>query len=172
MGSRLMAIVAEGDRGRVYLSPTREHEETAAKAIPDWRPDGDVPPRLTGGTCVPYGLSTWGDLFTPRQLVALTTFSYLVGDATERVRRDAVAAGMPDDERPLREGRTGATAYAEAVAVYLGLAISRFADRNNSLCTWDSGPSGTRASTGGICTYGESPQSVRTPSDPNGMGLW
>ena len=137
MGARLMAIVAEGDHGRVYLSPTREHEETATKAIPDWRPDGDVPPRLTGGTCVPYGLSTWGDLFTPRQLVALTTFSDLVTEATEQVRRDAVAAGLPDDECPLRDGGTGATAYAEAVAVYLALLINQVANHSSSICGWN-----------------------------------
>ena len=103
MGARLMAIVAEGDRGRIYLEPVAEHEETAGKAVPEWQPDGDVPARLTGGTCVPYGLSTWGDLFTSRQLVALTTFSDLVGEAAERVRHDATAAGLPDD-RPLRDG--------------------------------------------------------------------
>ena len=55
------------------------------------------------------------DLFTDRQLVALTTFSDLVGEARERIRLDAVAAGLPDDGVPLREGGTGATAYAEAV---------------------------------------------------------
>ena len=148
MSARMMAIVAEGNRGRVYLAPTSEHERTARMAMPEWRPEGDVPVRLTGGTCVPYGLSTWGDLFTPRQLVALTTFSDLVQQARERVRRDAVAAGQAEDHH-LRDGGTGATAYAEAVGVYLGLAISRFADRNNALCTWDIGPIGTRASTGG-----------------------
>ncbi|HLO95118.1 MAG TPA: DUF1156 domain-containing protein, partial [Burkholderiaceae bacterium] len=56
MGTRLMAVVAEGARGRVYLSPTKEHEATATKAQPQWKPSGDVPARLTGGTCVPYGL--------------------------------------------------------------------------------------------------------------------
>ena len=149
MSARLMAIVAEGDRRRVYLAPSSEHEQVARSAIPEWRPEGDVPARLTGGTCVPYGLSTWGDLFTPRQLVALATFSDLVQEARERIRRDAVAVGLAEDGSPLRDGGTGATAYAEAVGVYLGLAISRFADRNNALCTWDTGPTGTRASTGG-----------------------
>ena len=148
MFARLMALVAEGDRGRVYLAPTSVHEQTARMAMPKWRPEGDVPARLTGGTCVPYGLSTWGDLFTPRQLVALTTFSDLVQQARERAQRDAVVAGYADNDH-LRDGGTGATAYAEAVGVYLGLAISRFADRNNALCTWDIGPMGTRASTGG-----------------------
>lgn len=149
MGVRMMAVVAEGDRGRAYLPPTPEMEAIARQAEPDWKPEGDVPARLTGGTCVPYGLRTWGDLFTPRQMVALTTFYDLVQKARERIRIDAQAADLPDDERGLADGGSGAAAYAEAVAAYLGLAISRFADRNNSLCTWDSGPTGTKASTGG-----------------------
>ena len=139
MGARLMAIVAEGNRGRVYWAPTAEHEGIACAATSEWQPVGDVPARLTGGTCVPYGLTTWADLFTPRQLVALTTFSELAGEATRRVRRDAAAAGLPDDERPLRDGGTGATAYAEAVGVYLAFAQSKAADRNTSLCVWEQG---------------------------------
>ena len=136
MEARLMAVVAAGDRGRIYLPPTAEHEETACSAIPEWQPEGDVPARLTGGTCVPYGLATWGNLFTSRQLVALTTFSDLVGEAMERVRHNAVAAGLPGDDRPLRDGGTGATAYAEAVAVYLAFALSKLADRGSTICTW------------------------------------
>ena len=137
MGARLMAVVAEGDRGRVYLAPTAEHEETSGKAMPEWRPEGDVPARLTGGTCVPYGLSTWADLFTPRQLVALTTFSDLVGEARVRVERDAIVAGLPDDSTPLRDGGTGATAYAEAVGVYLACGISRLVNRLATICVWN-----------------------------------
>lgn len=117
MSARLMAVVAEGDRGRVYLAPTSEHERTARMASPEWRPEGDVPARLTGGTCVPYGLSTWGDLFTYRQLVALTTFSDLVQEARERVQRDAAATGLSGNDKPLRDGGTGASAYADAVGV-------------------------------------------------------
>ena len=136
MSARLMAIVAEGDRGRIYLAPTSEHEQTARTAIPEWRPEGDVPARLTGGTCVPYGFSTWGDLFTPRQLVALTTFSDLVQQARERVQRNAVAAGLADNDKPLQDGGTGARAYAEAVGVYLAFALSKLADRGSTICTW------------------------------------
>ncbi len=149
MGARLMAIVAEGDRGRVYLAPTAEMEAIALTAQPTWKPEGEIPKRMTGGNCTPYGLTTWGDLFTPRQLVALTTFSDLVQEARERVQHDALAAGLPDDGKPLREGGTSAPAYADSTVAFLGLAISRFADRNNALCTWDSGPIGTRSSTGG-----------------------
>jgi len=137
MGARLMAIVAEGDRGRVYLAPTPEHEAAAGKAKPTWRPEGDIATRMTGGNCTPYGLTSWGDLFTPRQLVALTTFSDLVQEARERLKGDALAAGLPDDGKPLRDGGTGATAYGDGVAAYLALSTDRLADRNSSLCGWD-----------------------------------
>ena len=140
MSARLMAIVAGGDRGRVYLAPISEHEQTARTAIPEWRPEGDVPPRLTGGTCVPYGLSTWGDLFTPRQLVALTTFSDLVQHARKRVHRDAVASGLPDDAKPLREGGTGAMTYADAVAVYLTFCVDKNTLTNTTQATWQTDP--------------------------------
>ena len=136
MSARLMAVVAEGNRGRVYLAPTSEHERTAGIAMPEWRPKGDVPARLTGGTCVPYGLSTWGDLFTCRQLVALTTFSDLVQEARERAQRDAAAAGLSATDKPLRDGGTGATAYAEAVGVYLSMGVSKVSDAQSSLCRW------------------------------------
>jgi putative DNA methylase len=43
MGARLMAIVAEGDRGRVYLAPTPEMEAIALTAQPTWKPEGDMP---------------------------------------------------------------------------------------------------------------------------------
>lgn len=142
MGARLMAIVAEGDGGKVYLSPTPEMEALALSAQPIWKPEGEIAKRMTGGNCTPYGLTTWGDLFTPRQLVALTTFSDLVQELQERVQRDALAAGLPDHGKPLRDGGTGAAGYADAVEVYLGFAGSRMADRHSSLCRWDPNPSG------------------------------
>ena len=148
MGAKLMAIVAEGTRGRVYLAPTSEHEAAALKAQPEWKPDTPLHGKCRVNVSN-YGFDTYGDLFTPRQLVALTTFSDLVAEARERVKCDALKAGLPDDNQPLAKVSSGATAYADAVGVYLGLAISRFSDRNNSLCTWDSGPVGTRSSTGG-----------------------
>ena len=138
MGARLMAIVAEGDRGRVYLAPTGKQEAAAEDAVPGWRPDVSVPERLTGGTCYGYGLTTFGDLFTSRQLVALTTFSDLVGEAIERVRKDYAEAtqSMADDDCPLRDGGSEARAYSEAVGVYLAFAIDKLADRNSTVCAW------------------------------------
>ena len=137
MGARLMAIVAEGPNGRVYLPPTPEHEAIAREARPHDVPETELPPKALGFRVQEYGMTKWRDLFTPRQLEALVTFSDLVGDAMERVRRDALAAGLPDDGVPLRDGGTGAQAYAEAVGVYLGFALSKQADLGNSLCRWE-----------------------------------
>ena len=136
MGARMMAIVAEGGRGRIFLAPLTEHEATAFQAKPEWQPNADLPANPRDFKTPNYGLGTFADLFTPRQLVALTTFSDLMQEAREQVRRDALAARASDDGTTLRDGGTGATAYAEAVAVYLALGISRLADAQNSLCQW------------------------------------
>ncbi len=138
MGARLMAVVAEGRRTRLYLDPTWEMEEVARRAEPEWAPGGSVPKRLTGGTCYGYGFTTWGSLFTDRQLTALTTFSNLVGEARELVLADALKAGMDPDGSRLADGGAGAQAYADAVATYLGVAIGKAADRWSSNCGWDS----------------------------------
>ncbi len=136
MGTQLMAIVAEGESGRVYLSPSEEHAAVAAKAKPAWKPEAQLCGKAT--VSVPlYGMTTFADLFTPRQLVALTTFSDLVSEARERVLQDALAAGLPDDGIPLNDGGSGATAYADAVATYLAFAMDRLADRNSVICSWD-----------------------------------
>lgn len=137
MGARLMAIVAEGARGRVYLAPTPEMEAAALVAQPKWKPEVPMPENPRWFSPPLYGLKTYGDLFTPRQLVALTTFSDLVQEARDCVKADAIAAGLPDDEKLLREGGTGALAYAEAVGVYLSIALSRLTDICNALCRWE-----------------------------------
>ena len=139
MGARLMAIVAEGDRGRVYLAPTPEMEAVARTAQPTWKPQVAMPENPRWFSPPLYGLKAYGDLFTPRQLVALTTFSDLVGEAMEKLKRGAIAAGLPDDKKPLRDGGTSATAYAEAAGVYLGFVVSSLSDRMTTICTWDAG---------------------------------
>ena len=138
MSAKLMAIVAEGNRDRVYLAPTPEHETIVQKAEPMWKPQGAMPDDRRWFSPPIYGLPNFADLFTNRQLVALTTFSDLVGDARERVRADAVAAGMTDDGAPLRDGGTGAMAYEEAVGVYLGLLVNQVANHSSSMCGWNS----------------------------------
>ncbi|MFN6304951.1 MAG: DUF1156 domain-containing protein, partial [Planctomycetota bacterium] len=139
LGQKLMAIVAEGTRGRIYLSPTEEHESLAGTATPEWKPDVKISHWPGRTNVVEYGLTAFSDLFTPRQLLALTTFSDLVDEARERIRRDAVAAKLFDDDTPLDAGGTGARAYAEAVSVYLGLVVGRAADYWTGNATWEPG---------------------------------
>ena len=138
MGHRLMAIVAEGSRGRVYLSPINEHALIADSASPVWAPTTEINHNPRDIRTQLYGLTKYGDLFTPRQLVALTTFSDLVAEAIARVRSDALAKGMADDGRGLDAGGNGATAYAEAVGVYLGIAVDKTIDYNSALVAWSS----------------------------------
>ena len=126
MGARLMAIVAEGERGRVYLAPTPEHGgRRAARRSRRGSRTSSSSSKRCGFRVGNYGMTKWSDLFTPRQLVALTTFSDLVQEARERVQRDALAAGLPDDGKPLRDGGTGATAYADAVGCIWRLPSTR-----------------------------------------------
>lgn len=139
MGAKLMAIVAEGARGRIYLAPTPEQDAIASAAAPTWRPETPLHGKCRVNVSN-YGLDVYGDLFTPRQLVALTTFSDLVPEAIARVRADALAAGMPDDGRGLDAGGNGATAYAEAVGVYLAFGVSKSSDYWSNVCTWRSDP--------------------------------
>lgn len=136
MAARLMAIVAEGDRERIYLAPTQGHEAAALKAKSEWRPESPLPDDPRNFWTVQYGLTTYGDLFTSRQLVALTTFSDLVQEAREHVQRDALATGMPDDKKALLDGGTGPVAYAEAVGVYLAFAISKMTNIGSSIASW------------------------------------
>ena len=136
MGARLMAIVAEGDRGRVYLAPAEAQEEIGLSAMLTDPPETALPKRALGFRIQEYGMTKWRDLFTSRQLVALTTFSGLVAEAMEHVKHHAANADLPDDGRPLRNGGAGATAYAEAVGVYLAFAIDKGANYWSSLCAW------------------------------------
>src|SRR5690554_4203606 len=139
MGERLMAVVAEGTRGRVYLNPTDEQVAIAMQAQPAWKPEVELPANPRWFSPPAYGLKEWGDLFTPRQLVALTTFSDLVQEAREKAIADAKAAGLPDDGQGLAQGGAGATAYGDAIAVYLTFCVDRCADFNNSLTGWRQG---------------------------------
>jgi len=139
MGARLMAIVAEGQRGRIYLAPTPEHEAAANQAKPTWKPEAEMPNNPRWFSPPLYGLTTYGDLFTDRQLVALTTFSDLVGEAMERIQRDSLQAGLERDDISLRDGGIGAKGYTEAIGVYLGLAVSRSTNTINALAVWSQG---------------------------------
>jgi putative DNA methylase len=130
IGVRLIAGVAEGSRGRVYLVATTEQERMAQQAMPAWKPEAPLADDPRNIWCVGYGLQTFEQLFTPRQLTAMVTLSDLVREVSDEVRRDATAAELSDKE---------AEAYASTVTTFLALALDRCADFNNSLCRWSSG---------------------------------
>lgn len=144
LSSVLIAVAAEGKRGRVYAPPDLIHTQSAntelsrstAQECRHSFLSGDTPERLTGGTCYAFGFNKWGTLFTDRQILALKTFSDLVHEARIRVMHDAQVAGLNSDQASLREGGLGATAYAEAISVYLGLAADRAADAWSSQVSW------------------------------------
>jgi len=136
--TRLLAIIAKGERGRAYVSADEYHERVALAARPPWAPDTDLPDRALGFRVQAYGIAKHRDLFTSRQLLALTTLSDLVKAAHRRALTDAKAAGMPDDGLSLEAGGRGARAYADAIATYLAIAVDRQASYSSNLCTWNS----------------------------------
>ena len=162
MGSRLMSVVAQGERERVFLKPTPDHEFVARKANPAWKPEVVLPNNPRDFKTPNYGLPTYADLFTSRQLVALTTFSDLIAGAMEQVKNDYLGLrasrshprhsalvkdgettylmgthlGMDDDDEPLRDSGAGAMAYAEAVGVYLAFALSKVSNIGSSFASW------------------------------------
>jgi putative DNA methylase len=107
MGQKLLAIVTESQGGRVYLSPTKEAEAVALGATPAWAPSTPLPAKALGFRVQEYGMAKWADLFTSRQLVALTTFSDLLIEARQKIQTEALAAGRrkgPQRRRRWREG--------------------------------------------------------------------
>ena len=137
MGAQLMAMVSEGQRGRLYISPTEEHRLAAETDRPNEVPDQELPYDPRNVWTPAYGLTRFSDVFTNRQLVALTTLSDLVGEVRERVFADATERGIATGDR-LEDGGQDAAAYADAIATYLALAVGRQTDRLSSLASWQS----------------------------------
>jgi putative DNA methylase len=138
-GEKLMAVVVEGKRGRIYLPPQATMEELAKSATPEWKPEfamnQDCKDLISGRG---YGITSWHELFTNRQLIALTTFSDLVQEIRSKVIEDAKQSGMVDDGVSIHAGGSGATAYGDKVAVYLSLAHGKATDYNSSISSWGS----------------------------------
>ena len=128
ISKQLCAVVAEGKNGRIYLSADTKQYVASCITKPDEYPDAFLPQNPRDFKTPNYGMTHFSDLFTNRQLTALTTFSELVEEIQKKVESDAVAAGLPNDNLPLCEGGQGAKAYGEAIGVYLAFVIDRLAD--------------------------------------------
>ena len=140
MGTRLMAVVTEGSRGRVYLDPTKDVEHVARVDTRVDHLNQKLPHNPRDFKTPNYGMATFGDLFTPRQLVALTTFADLVAEVSALVKRDWLAMVRPqrNDGVALADGGAGAQAYADAVVTYLAFAADKAADYWSGICSWHS----------------------------------
>ena len=136
MGATLMAVVAEGNNGRIYVAPDEIQRTTANVEKPENYPDGELPGNTRWFSPPVFGLTHFSHLFTPRQLTALTTFSALVKEAQQKAEQDALAAGMKNNRIPLAEGGTEAMAYGQAIGMYLAFVASKTSNRSSTLCTY------------------------------------
>ena len=136
LGSVLIAVVAEGKNRRIYLNADKEQLKAADVVRPE-----DIPSGTLSGKCRVnvslYGFDSITDLFTNRQLTALTTFSQLIKEAQQQAEADALEAGWKDDKTPLNKGGAGALAYSQAISVYLAFLIDKLSDYHSSLCSWN-----------------------------------
>ena len=139
LGTQLIAVACEGHRARNYITADDYVEEIGDLDCDAAWLKQDLPRNPRDFKTPNYGMDTFDRLFTARQLVALTTFSDLVGEAREQVLRDALASGMAEGER-LNASGTGATAYADAVATYLACSLDQIISANSSLCSWNASP--------------------------------
>lgn len=144
ISSNLCAVVAEGKNGRIYISPDDEQRIIANVDKPTEIPEAALPKNPRDFKTPNYGMMNYSDLFTNRQLTALTTFSSLVAEAQAKAEADAVAAGVVNDHIALSAGGSGARAYGEAVGVYLAFVIDKMTDYNSSICSWNPPREGLR----------------------------
>lgn len=146
MGAVHIAIVAEGNRGRIYLSVDEAEMLALQHEIDNYYAANQIEKIVSHAQCRGtfasnaqgryYGFHEFKDYFTPRQLTVLTTFSALVAEAQQKAEADAIAAGMANDHLPLRSDGQGARAYGEAVSVYLAFVLDKMTDYHSSICSW------------------------------------
>ena len=145
LGLQLMAIGVEGPDGREYVSPTKEQISSTDIEIPIDIPIGELP-EITRWFSPPlFGLKKYADLYTPRQLIFMTTLCELICNIRKTVFEDAKQTGMADDGISLEQGGTGALAYSEAVSVYLSCLVGKIANFQSEICTWDNRNGNVRA---------------------------
>ena len=133
MGAKLMAIVAEGVRGRIYLSPNPEIESLALNIEVEWKPDTPIPHDKRSMFTPLYGLTHFHHLFTSRQLNSITTFADLVQEARELVKKDFGAAKLGENKV---YSEAEINSYSDAIGVYLACAVGKLADYNSNGCSW------------------------------------
>lgn len=119
IGNVLMAIIGDSTNGRVYITPTADQTRAADCPKPDSIPDAILNGKAADQLPL-YGYITFSELYTNRQLMALSTFSDLVAEAQQKVECDG---GSPE--------------YAKAVSVYLAFSVDKLSDTNSKCVSWN-----------------------------------
>lgn len=136
LGAEMVAVVTNAGGLKSFHMPDRAQMEAANIKKLDCAPLGTIPPNAHWFSPPGFGLTEFADLFTPRQVLMLSTFSDLIREAQDKAASDALAAGMSPTGGPLESGGCGAFAYGQAVGVYLAFVVDKMADYNSSMCSW------------------------------------
>ena len=148
LGAQLMAMVIDTPNGKIYKEPNQVQESAALVPIPEDIPQGDIPDNAHWFGPPGFGITEYTDLFSPRQLTMLTTFCELLKELQDKVASDALAAGMSQEGGSLAAGGNCALAYGQAISIYLAFVIDKMADRNSTVCSWNSSGGNPRATFG------------------------
>ncbi|MFM8253112.1 MAG: hypothetical protein ACKOBW_16085, partial [Planctomycetota bacterium] len=135
-GTKLLAVVLQAPRHRIYLSPA-DAPASPAEITPPWKLDelmNTATHDLVSGRG--YGIERWSDLYTDRQAMLLATLCDLIEPLRDEIHAEARKAGLAADGISLADGGRGALAYADAIVTYLALAIGKTADAQSMLCRW------------------------------------
>lgn len=142
---QLMAVSVLTQDGRIFVEPDDDQRKAAMVAIPEDTPIGAIPINSRWFSPPGFGLTEYADIYTPRQLLLLTTFCNLIPKIIEQATADALAMGMAPEEEGLNNGGNGALAYGQAIGVYLALAIGKMVNFQSTICTWDNRNGNVRA---------------------------
>ena len=138
MGKKMMAIVLEGKRGRIFASPTHEHIESSRVEGEIKKPTTSLPDSALGFSVQGYGLEQHCDLFEPRQLKGISTLYSKLDDVKKEIVREMTEErGWPMGDE-YSEGGSGAQAYSEAIVTLIAMTISKLSDLSCNLSRWES----------------------------------
>ena len=148
LGRERMAFVTNAGGVKSFHVPDEIQKTTADVKMPEDIPSGAIPANAHWFSPPGFGLTEYADLFTPRQMLMLSTFSDLVREAQDMAASAALAAGMNESGGSLETGGNGALAYGQAVGIYLAFVVDKMADYNSSMCSWRTSSGNIRSTFG------------------------
>lgn len=136
IGNVMTCIVAEGKKGRFFVTPDENQIVSSNCPKPEDYPDGKLSNAVRYISPPIYGMENFSQLYTNRQLQMLNSLCKSIADISKKIEEDAKNAGMEDDHLSIREGGTGAKAYSEAVRIYLSFVVDKMINFHSTICSW------------------------------------